>query len=461
MAARYYHTKGGKTYTLGGLISKEAKGGEGSVHRLPNNPDLVAKIYRVDLGSDDLARRGRKIEAMLAKGSTLAADQTFAWPLDSLYDVNGVFVGYVMRSAADKIKLSKQLSDKLRKNMTLEELIVAASNLARTIDSAHSQSYVIGDLKPENLLVSSAVITVIDVDSFQFSVGSELFPCRAGTPEWLPPELQNASFTNQSFSLETDCWALAVIIFKLLMNDTHPFTHRVTAVSAERTTQKENIINGISAHFPDTHRSRLSIARPLTSPPIESLPLSVRKLFEQAFIEGHLAHWSRPKAADWIEPLRDFREQLVKCRANSSHQYWQGAAACPWCEIEKPAVVGGSLGSGKTCTYCGTSSKANAVFCSRVNCGRPFPLEPSGPSVLKDSKDSDARKPLPAKVCPHCYMSNTKQAIRCRSCNRDMNSSASNQPKSVGESALIAVSVGLGIFVIGVLLLLFFVALFG
>ena len=449
-----YYTKSGQIYVIGDLVSKEARGGEGSVHSLPQDIGLVAKLYRADLGVQDISRRGRKIEAMLSKDSSLAADQTFAWPLDALYDEKGIFAGYIMRSAADKIKLSRQLSDKLRKSMSLEELIVTACNLARTIESAHAQSYVIGDLKPENMLVSKAVITVIDVDSFQFSASDELFPCRAGTPEWLPPELQNVSFTDQSFSLETDRWALAVIIFKLLMNDTHPFTHRVIDPNAERTTQKENVVSGVSAHFPETNKAKLPIARPLMSPSVESLPPDVRNLFEQAFIVGHLARWDRPCAADWIDPLQKFRKLLKRCDKNPSHQYWQEAAICPWCEIEEASgSVVAVKNDMKTCLACGTNNKANAAFCSSQACGSLFDISTpsSGGNSVKAGSTSSVV--APSQGCRACGRKSRTWMLYCSHCGGKL--SDSGGVKNSDDTIIITISAVIIILIVFVMCIFF------
>jgi len=337
-----YYGKSGQIYYVGSLVSKEAKGGEGSVHCLPQNPGLVAKIYRCDvLSANDIKQRARKVESMLTKNSPLASSDSFcAWPQDALYDSDGVFCGYIMRSVEQGVKLSRKLSDKLRIQSTQEELIAIACNLAIAVEQVHSHSYVIGDFKPDNLLVDShAFITIIDVDSFQFEFKDEFFPCKAGTPEWLPPELQETSFACHSFSAETDRWALAVIIFKLLMNDTHPFTHRMTNPLAERSSQSENVICGLSSHFPETNRAGLAIGEPLTCPPLSTLPPEVCNLFRQTFVDGHIADLRRPAAVEWITPLQQLSQRLIVCSVDVKHIYWEQVTSCPWCAVKRASRV--------------------------------------------------------------------------------------------------------------------------
>jgi DNA-binding helix-hairpin-helix protein with protein kinase domain len=203
-----------------------ATGGEGKVYRIKGEPDLVAKVYRWNLFSPDAMKfRSEKIACMLSEKFSSDANELCAWPRDALYDVRGLFYGYVMAYRPDAVKLSLLLSDGLREKNSYNKLLAVALNLALALRWIHSQGQVIGDLKPANILVDKkAIVTFIDTDSFHITGGDgRLFPCRAGTPEFLPPELQGRSFTATSFSQETDVWALAIIVFKLLMNNTTCF----------------------------------------------------------------------------------------------------------------------------------------------------------------------------------------------------------------------------------------------
>src|SRR5262249_48651028 len=103
-------------------------------------------------------------------------------------------------------------------------LMRTARNLAAAVRSVHDRGYVVGDLSGANLFVTSqALVTLLDTDSFQVRTAEKIFRCRVGTPEYTPPELINARFADVDRGPEHDTFGLAVLIFQLLMQGTHPY----------------------------------------------------------------------------------------------------------------------------------------------------------------------------------------------------------------------------------------------
>ena len=61
-------------------------------------------------------------------------------------------------------------------------LIHAAANLARAFSAVHDHGHVIGDVNQSNIRVASetAMVSLIDCDSFQISANGKVFPCEVG-----------------------------------------------------------------------------------------------------------------------------------------------------------------------------------------------------------------------------------------------------------------------------------------
>ena len=99
-----------------------------------------------------------------------------------------------------------------------------AANLSSAVAALHARGYCIGDINERNILVKdTAMVTLIDTDSFQVFSSAGMFRCLVGVPEFTPPELIGKSFAQVDRSVESDNFSLAVLIFKLLMEGVHPF----------------------------------------------------------------------------------------------------------------------------------------------------------------------------------------------------------------------------------------------
>lgn len=313
------------------------RGGEAQVYPIQSRPDQVAKIYAPGKATTE---RARKLVVMLANPPEVPTSGgehvPLAWPTGLLtqpHDPNAV-VGFLMPRAYRV----EQMIDYYNPQRRLEfcplfdyrYLLRAARNLAATTRSIHARGYVIGDLKHSNVLVSqTALVTLVDADSFQVvdpQTGT-LYPCRVGTPDYTPPERQHDIDSQAALTPAHDLFALAVLIFQLLMEGTHPFAGVYTG-EGDPPAFEERIAAG---HFP--YGSSPGPYRPgkRTAPPFEMLPPPLQKLFLQCFEAGHADPSARPTAQTWQTELDAACNTLKLCADNPHHFYSDHLDACPWC----------------------------------------------------------------------------------------------------------------------------------
>jgi hypothetical protein len=265
---------------------------------------------------------------------------------------NGQFAGYVMPALHNTEDLNVIYSDKYK--LKLEDRITIAMNLCVPVDGLHQLGQYVGDGNPENICIDpkNLTVTLVDTDSYTVTdrTSGRIYPCVVGLGPYLAPEIQAAMKQNHglnnvpadTFNEYTDRFWLAVHIFALLMNGTHPFAvrqgsqtnmpHMSAGQSSVNLPQpNENICRGF---FPHTmHQAGLDI--PVYCPRFDYLPVSVQNLFIRAFVDGHSNPSVRPSAREWFAELGHMKASLVSgthCRKHQ-HQYPSSAGFCPWCEL--------------------------------------------------------------------------------------------------------------------------------
>lgn len=322
----------GRVFTL--VEPPLGTGGEAATHAVAESADFAAKIFH-----RPTPEREAKLAAMLATppdDPTAGAGQpSFAWPVGRLLSVDGgvAFVGYLMSRVHHARLIHEFYNPGARLRLCplfhYGYLMRTARNLAVTVRSLHDCGYVVGDLSAANLLVSArALVTLVDTDSCQVPAAGRVFRCPVGTPEYTPPELQGARFADVDRGPEHDAFALAVLVFQLLMQGLHPFAGVYTG-RGEPTSVPARIAAG---HWP--YASRPTPFRPSPhAPPWEILPPAVGELFRLCFEEGHADPPRRPTARAWQRALREAEQQLRTCPANPQHRFYQELAECPWCTI--------------------------------------------------------------------------------------------------------------------------------
>lgn len=306
--------------------SKLGEGGEGAVYVI-NGAEIVAKVYLK--GMPDL--QARKIQAMVAMGDERLRTET-TWPLGLIFE-HGKPVGFTMRRlAADARELHDLIGPKARKQFfpkaSWRFLIHTGINVSAAFETLHAHNIVMGDVNSRNIVVrQNAMTTLLDSDSFQVRVGTTLYPCEVGVPEFQPPEL-NGHYGGVERLPQQDLFGLAVVIFQLLFVGKHPFMGVQNGAHANVTID-ENIAKGRFFFAPDA--ARLGLKPPPGSPTLATVTPQIAQMFVSAFT-GPPAQ--RPSAAAWHAALTDLQQRTTVCNINASHSYL-GGTACPWCVIER------------------------------------------------------------------------------------------------------------------------------
>ncbi len=308
-------------------------GGEALVFRVQGEASLVAKIYH-----QPTAERAAKLRAMLANPpEDPAAAQghvSIAWPVDLLQtpDYSRQVVGFLMPFVGGMSPLIDFYHPRTRRQkqplFNYQYLLTTARNLASAVAALHARNYVIGDVNESNVLAApSTLVTLVDTDSFQVPDNGMLHRCPVGKPEFTPPELQGKVFLDVDRRPEHDAFGLAVLLFQLLQEGTHPFDGVFTG-AGEPELLEARIAAG---HFPHGRRRSPYRSKPL-APSFGLLAPELRDLFQQCFEQGHPAPAKRPEARAWHLALKNAALELATCRANEQHRYGRHLDDCPWCE---------------------------------------------------------------------------------------------------------------------------------
>ncbi len=310
------------------------QGGESTVYQIKGQADRLVKLY----STPHIAVYERKLAWMLANPpADPTADQghaSFAWPLDTLCNEAGTFVGYTMPFVQNAATLLKVFNPRLRArtlpNFDRRYLHRAARNLAAALGAIHARGYVIGDLHESNVMVTpSALVTLIDTDSFQVEAGGQLYPCIVGKPEYTPPELQGKSFRQVKRSSEHDHFGLGVLVFQLLMDGNHPFRSRWRG-SGDPPSLEEKIQRGMFPYFTGASGP---VAPPPTSLTLEALHPKVMALLRRCFVDGHRKPGSRPAPDEWKQVLAAAEEDLLACPLG--HYHASHLDVCSTCHAQK------------------------------------------------------------------------------------------------------------------------------
>lgn len=185
-------------------------GGEGSVYRTYNN--MMAKIYNKN--SITYINYKKLLEMI----NMNVYNQFICWPRDLLY-VDGLFVGYLM----DEIKNAKTLLN-LRINnfstMNHLERFKLCYNFLKNVNYLHEKGILIGDLKPDNILVKSPEeVYFIDCGCYQISD----YCCPVCHPEYTKRVFKNDEIKKQLRTEEDEYYPINKMAFEILIKKDHTY----------------------------------------------------------------------------------------------------------------------------------------------------------------------------------------------------------------------------------------------
>ena len=314
--------KGGIQYNL--EVTPFAQGGEGQIFNISGHPDKVAKVYC-------LAKRTDLCEEKLTLMCNNPPDESvlirIAWPVDILYE-SGTFVGYVMPKFTNLIDIEAIFSlDIIEQSVSWPSCISIAKNLCAVIDELHRLGYVLGDFNPRNIKWDyNGYAVLLAADSYHITAEDKVFRCETGIPEYIPVELQEKmkqGFINAELPTYTVCsdrFALAVLLFQILVSGAHPFQDRNNKIA-------ENIAEGYCPYL----QNPIGYDAAVSGLGMGVFTKEIAKLFRLAFVEGHNDPSARPSAHMWYDALKKMRMGLVRCIDFDSHYYCRHLRDCPWC----------------------------------------------------------------------------------------------------------------------------------
>jgi DNA-binding helix-hairpin-helix protein with protein kinase domain len=261
------------------------------------------------------------------------------WPVDIILTSgrSPQFAGYTMRKLTQAKPIFTFYNPAIRlkqcPGFDYRNLVRCGRNLAAAFNQAHSQRYVIGDANESNVFISNDGLgTLIDVDSWQIAAGGRIYRSPVAKSDFLPPELQNRNLKSIVRLPCHDNFALAVLLFKLTSEGTHPFDGIYRAAGDVPPLEARIAANS----FPYRDKSGRWSPKKLALP-FGSLHPRLQSLFLQAFVAGHSMPQSRPDARAWQEAFTVAERDLRVCQQNSQHWFWGNE--CPWCQ--RKILLGG------------------------------------------------------------------------------------------------------------------------
>ena len=341
----YAYTKGKTKLSLSPLAS----GGEGTVYEIMGHPNRAAKLYHNE-SPDQRSKREAKIDAMVAISQSFVFRRAnllndIAWPLAPLYDKFGNFIGFGMNRIAAAAELDDLYAYPSKPNsaVTIKNRVTCLISLCDVIDRLHQTGQVFGDFNPNNIKIKPDwSVSFVDADSYHVRNSGREYRCVVCAPGYVAPELIRAckgttyaDCPGSTFTRETDRFALAIHIFRMLMNGCHPYIcerhlKRTGSAPAPKSTDRR-VESGETPFF----KSIPNYVAPQYAPDINTLPPYLYDLFRKAFVDGHVNPAMRPSASEWKRALIRYSSELTACRSNHSHYYWKGNSSCPYCASDR------------------------------------------------------------------------------------------------------------------------------
>ncbi|MDB9309059.1 hypothetical protein PN471_10490 [Aphanizomenon sp. CS-733/32] len=319
----------GKSITL--LGEEIANSGEAKIWRT-NQKGYLAKIYH-----NPTPERVQKLAVMIANPPTEPNSHlhhvSFAWPKSALKNAQGDCVGFLMPEIKDGKELLDVYNPRRRQALKLEIdwrfLHTTALNIVSIIEALHAAGYVLGDIKPQNILVNNrALPSIIDTDSFQVKnpKNDKVYYCLVGSEGYTPPELIGKDFDRIEQTEVHDRFRLGVIIYQLLFGGNNPFQGKWTG-AGETPDINELICQGLWVNG-----STNLIAAVARTIPLEIVHPEVQQCFLRCFNDGHKNPNFRPTARKWLEALKVGNDRLTICGKVDSHYYSRTYGKCYWCD---------------------------------------------------------------------------------------------------------------------------------
>lgn len=350
------------------------KGATAVIYKVEFESEVVAaKVYHANKKVDE-----PKIRAMLSNKPDdihiSFAGVTYpqiAWPFATLKDEHGVTAGYLMPlvDLHDSFSLDYFYDQVLFKKLNAPDEVAfsykleIAKNLSLIVAALHKNKHYFIDLKPQNIRVfrQTHIVSLVDCDGFsvadKMANESSRFPAELISTDYISPEAFRGKISPKDLGENQDRYALAVILFQLLNNGTHPF-QGILLDDEGIATNDEKAAAGL---YPHSIQPNLSI-----KPRPQSIHFlwddKTRALFDKAFI-GKLDE--RPSAEEWARHFEKLlsEKSLIRCDKeplNIAHMRFKGKE-CPTCYLQSLKAFKPNLSAPKSSAFTATEAKTTNV----------------------------------------------------------------------------------------------------
>ena len=325
-------------------------GGEGDIFPVQGICNTVAKIYKPGVMTIELEE---KLKVMVANPPNKAVFTQVAWPLDVLYDDSGQCRGFAMPRLNITHELGEIYKYPSRLPLSSRQKVNIAQNICVVISEVHKAGYVFGDFNPRNigLDIYTGLVSFLDTDTYHVYDTNRgvTHRCKVCAPGYAAPELlercsefvaKNPSDSKHAyaktplptFTPETDNFALAIHIFKLLMNGYTPFGGIIETASVSQSSPGvgDTAVRRDNYCFkPGFKHQSVAIL------PLGAFPQEIADLFTRAFMFGKIDPMQRPRAEEWHSALVKLGQNMTVCLSDSLHYYYKDNRACPLCEADE------------------------------------------------------------------------------------------------------------------------------
>ena len=295
-------------------------GGQGIIFDC-NLAGYVVKIYRKAFRTKYTQK---KIEALTQyKNENIQ----ICWPVDVITTNSNMFVGFLMPYAEGK-NLYSLTSNPARVKFRypgynrLTQINMILDILDKFI-YLHKMNVLVGDVKLENIIFDEKFkITLIDMDSVQAGE----FPCDSSTPGYDCREVIlargkdkykekykdgiykfNKYYRDYYRKYEHECYAITVLIYKLLMNGKFPYTYSDFGMLNDDVNIYEDIQLCVDLNFPYSQNQNETKETCGEKAIWSHLPSFVKNAFVASFKENF-----RYTPSDWMRIFEFYKQLLVK-----------------------------------------------------------------------------------------------------------------------------------------------------
>ncbi len=154
------------------------------------------------------------------------------WPVDAVYNANGIFVGFTMKEATG-MDLKKLMSQREKRdgsllegfgifNLTKTQIVGMFISILETMVFFHERNIIIGDIKLDNFMIMNndpRTVYFVDCDSYQ--VGE--YPATKVSPGYTPPETQGMEVDKVYRTFGNEYYAIFALLFRILFKDISPY----------------------------------------------------------------------------------------------------------------------------------------------------------------------------------------------------------------------------------------------